>query len=71
MTTEQIDAVDDARRATVTREGGYWLAYYTDWSGFVAFGDELACLRHAIEHSMAASWVPFGVDPRDHVNGRA
>ena len=67
MTTPQIDAVDHMRRApTESREPGCWFAYYSDWSGFVAFANELDCLRHAVENSMDAAWVPFGSDPRDH-----
>jgi hypothetical protein len=48
-------------------KGGYWIAYYSDWSGFLVFDNELECLRYAVERSMMATWSPFGVNPREHI----
>lgn len=46
-----------------------WIAYYSDWSGFSVFLDEVPCLRHAVAHSQSVVEVPVGVDPRDHLRG--
>jgi hypothetical protein len=44
-----------------------WIAYYSDWSGFVIYREELHALRAAVSRSMEVSSVPFGVDPRQHI----
>lgn len=47
------------------RAGTYWLAYYSDWSGFVVFADEVQALRHAVmNHMDGVIEVPFGADPK-------
>lgn len=49
-----------------------WIAYYSDWSGFVVFGydDELGCLRHAVANSMQVARLPFGVSAHEAAEGR-
>ena len=49
-------------------EGGCWMAYYGDWSGFAVFAKEIDALRHAVEGSMNVVWVPWGESPRAVVN---
>jgi len=44
---------------------GVWIAYSSDWSGFLIFRDELRCLRHAVAKSMNVVFCPFEQDPRD------
>lgn len=39
-----------------------WLAYYHDHSGAAVFGNELACLRYALQHNMVVKHIALGVD---------
>lgn len=50
---------------------GYWLAYYSDWSGFVAFANEIEALRHAVGKSMDVAYIEWGEDPREATNRKA
>jgi hypothetical protein len=59
--------VTGPERETPRNLRGVWIAYHSDWSGFVAEHDELACLRRAVQHSMDVVSCPFGKDPRDVV----
>jgi len=43
---------------------GVWLAYHSDWSGWVVFASEIKALRHAVENSMQVKFLEFGADPR-------
>lgn len=45
----------------------FWIAYYSDWSGFAVFDSEIKCLRYAVENHMEAAEVPFGVSVREAV----
>ena len=51
--------------------GGIWLAYHSDWSGFAMFGVELDALRYAVDRNMLVQWVPTGVDVREHLTARS
>jgi hypothetical protein len=44
-----------------------WLAYYDDWSAMAVFMTEVEALRYAVEHSMRAKEVRFGIDLREAV----
>lgn len=37
------------------------MAYYPDWSSVVIFGDELSCLRYAVEHHMTVAQIGYGI----------
>jgi hypothetical protein len=41
--------------------GHIWVAYYTDFSAVVPFGDETHALRHAVRHNMEVLQLPFGM----------
>lgn len=43
-------------------DSGVWMAYHSDWSGFVVFASEIAALRHAVENSMQVGFVTWGMD---------
>ena len=47
---------------------GFWLAYWPDLSGLVAFSEEIDALRHAVENSMDVRWIQFDVDIRSQLN---
>jgi hypothetical protein len=49
----------------VAKRLGCWVAYFTDWSGFRIFDDELAALKFAVECGMKVRYVPWGKDPRE------
>ena len=44
-----------------------WMAYYSDWSEFAIFDDELKCHRFAVEHSMQVHRVTEGKGVREQV----
>lgn len=48
---------------------GVWVAYHPNGfdQGAALFASEVACLRHAVEHSMSAAFVDYGVDLREAV----
>lgn len=50
-----------------TTAGGFWIAYYADWSGFAIFDTEVECLRYAVEHHMEVAKVGYGVSVREAV----
>lgn len=39
---------------------GVYVAYHHDYSGMNVFGDELSCLRFAVEHTMSVKFVEYG-----------
>lgn len=39
---------------------GFWLAYYSDWSGIAAFPTEIEALRHAVDKSMTVMFCEWG-----------
>lgn len=59
MSTEQQDALDDARR-TENAKPGFWLVYYSDWSGIAVFDTEIDALRYAVEKQMQVEFRQWG-----------
>lgn len=47
--------------------GGVWVAYYPDWSGFAIFAAEIDCMRYAVANNTQAVWWPFGADRQEVV----
>ena len=45
-----------------------WVAFYSDWSGFAIFTDEVKCLRYAVDHSMRVHKMAEGKDCKEQVN---
>ena len=43
---------------------GVWLAYYSDWSSWAVFAEEIDALRHAVENAMSVKFLEFGASPR-------
>lgn len=52
------------------RRKGVWVAYHDDWSGAAVFASEVACLRHAVDNSMSASFVEYGIELREAVKSQ-
>lgn len=52
---------------TASPAPGVWLAYYSDWSGFRVFADEVDALRHAVAHSMQVAYLRYGQDPHEAI----
>lgn len=44
----------------MSEPSGFWLAYYSDWSGFAVFDNELEALRYAVEHQMRCEFHSWG-----------
>lgn len=49
---------------------GAWFAYYSDFSGFAVFADELQCCRYALKLNCQVAKVPLGVDAREHIQAQ-
>lgn len=37
-----------------------WFVYYSDYSGFAVFHDELSAYKYAVEHSMSVAEIKDG-----------
>lgn len=48
-------------------DNGVWVAYYSDWSGFAVFTDELQAFRYAVAGTMQVAFVHFGKDIQEQV----
>ncbi len=47
-----------------------WVAYHSDWSGFVLFREEIDALRYAVREQMNVVLVLDGQDPREATRSR-
>lgn len=59
---ERIARALDVIEAPPAREcsGGFWLAYYGDFSAMAAFAEEVEALRYAVDKSMMVKRVTWG-----------
>jgi len=39
---------------------GFWLCYYSDWSGIAIFDNELDAQRYACDSGMICEWRTWG-----------
>lgn len=51
---------EQPRRMCEPAPGGFWLAYYSDYSGFAVFATEIEALRYAVDRSMQVEFKNWG-----------
>lgn len=68
MTTDARSPIENAVMTVINGPAGCWLAYYSDWSDWRVFHNEIDALRYSVEHQMnGVAWLTWGESPEEAV----